>query len=399
MAETSYIPSSSYDPKKFIEREEGEIQRINTMLTQSQPRIRAVVMNGERGVGKTWLSLHLHRTVLREKIKGVISWLFSLWDPGEGYHPEGDTQQENEFFLRDGMSLTLKGFLKIIINSLFIELPPNATIAEQVDSIRRYVQSHSDHRFVLILDSAFEGDWSFLEELETHFLGTLLTLDNFFVIVTGRGNPYPWKVPYLIEAISFGLGSFSMRQIKSQIEKFGLTSSLTTDEIYAIGAGWPVFTEHLARARDRAEALGIAVDILFAVLPAHDRLTVRRYFEALCPLDGFGETEAELMVKTYEQSDKADGRAICRKMNETRLVSWKNARYEINAPVLNILRQYLLANNKDAWIRLQTAAYQHFQSQAADATMQRFRPNFERLMQTHAKALTAAGIKDLQIHG
>lgn len=395
MAETSHIPSSSYNPNKFIEREEEELSQIYSLLTQSQPRIRAVVISGERGVGKTWLSLHLQRSVFKEKIRGVTSWLFSLLDPGEGYRPEGDIPQANEFFLHGGMSLTLEGFLKIIIKSIGIELPPDATVVEQVDSIRRYVQSHADHRFVLILDSAFEGDWSFLKELETHFLGTLLTLGNFFVIVTGRGNPYPWKVPYLIEAITFGLGSFSEERIKSQIEKFGLSSSLTTDEIYAIGAGWPVFTEHLARARDRADALGIAANILFAVLPAYERLTIRRYFEALCPLDGFGETEAELMVKTYEQINAADGRTICRRMNETRLASWKNGRYEINVPVLNILRQYLFAQDKDAWVRLQTAAYQHFQSQAADAAMQRFRPNFEKLMQTHARALTDAGIKDL----
>ncbi|MBL1173399.1 MAG: ATP-binding protein, partial [Chloroflexi bacterium] len=218
-----FIQSSSYDPKKFIDREE-EIQQILTLLKQSQPRVRAIVIDGDRGVGKTWLSLHLQRTIFKEKITGITSWLFSLWSPGENYRPEGEGTQTNERFVRDGEQLKLDEFLEIIIKSLSIELPPNPTLAEKVDSIRRYVQSHVDHRFVLILDSAYESDWSLVEQLETHFLGNLLTLGNFFVIVTGRGRPYPWKVPYLIEAIRFGLGKFTVDQIKEQLKKFGLSS-------------------------------------------------------------------------------------------------------------------------------------------------------------------------------
>jgi hypothetical protein len=394
MAETSIISSSPYVPNKFIDRDE-EIKQILNLLKQSQPRVRAVVIDGDRGVGKTWLSLHLHRTIFKQEITGVTSWLFSLWSAGENYHPEGEKEQARERFLREGEQSKFKidDFLKIIKESLPIEWPPEPNLSERVDSIRRYVQSHIDDRFVLILDSAFESDWSLIEQLETHFLGNLLTLSNFFVIVTGRGRPYPWKVPYLIEAIRFGLGPFSVDEIKKQIAKWGLSPFLSVDEIYAIGLGWPIFTEHLARAKNRLEALDFAKDILFAVLPAYERAEIREYFEALSPLDGFGEAEAALLVKTYKQNGDQDGRAICRKMNETRLVSWKNGRYEMNAPVQNILRQYLVNKDKDAWVRLHVAAYRHFEVQAADRAMERFRPNFEKLMETHAKALSDAGIK------
>ncbi len=397
MAETSIISSSPYDPNKFIDRDE-EIKQILNLLKQSQPRVRAVVIDGDRGVGKTWLSLHLHRTVFKQEITGITSWLFSLWSPGENYHPEGEKEQARERFLREGEQSKFKidDFLKIMKESLSIEWPPDPNLSERVDSIRRYVQSHTDDRFILILDSAYESDWSLLEQLETHFLGNLLTLGNFFVIVTGRGRPFPWKVPYLIEAVRFGLGKFTVDQIKEQLNKFGLSSALSVNEIYDIGLGWPLFTEQLARAKNRAEALEIAADILFAVLPSSERTAVRKYFEALSPLDGFGETEAALMVKTYKQNGDQDGRAICRKRNETRLVSWKNGRYEMNSPVKDILRQYLLSKEKDAWVRLHLAAYRHFEAQAADRTMERFRPHFERLMGTHAKALSDAGFKDLK---
>lgn len=397
MSTINTISSSPYDPNKFIDRDE-EIRQILTILKQSTPRVRAVVIEGDRGGGKTWLSLHLHRTIFKQEIEGITSWLFSLWSPGENYHPEGKEAQVGERFLRDGEQSRFKvdDFLKIIIDGLRIELPPDPITAEKVDSIRRYVQNHADDRFVLILDSVFESDWSLIEQIETHFLGNLLTLNNFFVIVTGRGRPYPWKAPNLIEAVRFGLGPFSVDNIKKQIEKFGLSSFLSVDEIYGIGSGWPVFTEHLARVKSQWEALEAAADILFAVLPSYERAAVREYFEALSPLDGFGESEAALMVKIYKKSEKEDGRAICRKMNETRLASWKNGRYEMNQPVQRILRQYLPIKNKQAWVDLQKAAYCHFKSQAADRSMERFRPFFETLAKNHAKVLSEAGIDTLQ---
>ncbi len=153
----------------------------------------------------------------------------------------------------------------------------------------------------------------------------------------------------------------------------------------------------LARAKDRAEALDIAVDILFAVVPVYERAQIRKYFEALSPLDGFGETEAALMVRTFENNGAQDGRAICRKMNEARLISWKNGRYEMNKPVHNILQQYMPLWNKEAWVRLHCAAYHHFEAQANDITMERFRSFFEGQMQNHAKALSEAGIQDPHI--
>lgn len=295
MADT-FKSSLPYDPEKFVDREE-EIRQILSLLRQSQPRFKAVVIDGDRGVGKTWLSLHLHRTVLKTQIKGTTSWLFGLHSVDDQYRPEGVEPQDGERFVHDGKSIELNEVLEIIINCLSLKLPPNPDLAEKVNLIRSYIRNHVDDRFALILDSAYESNWSLLEQLEIHFLGELLTLSNFFIIVTGRGRPYPWKIPDLIEPIHFGLGIFSNDQIKEQLKKFSISSVLSVDDIYEIGAGWPLFTERLANAQNRLEALDLAADIVFAVVPASERSTIRKYFEALCLLDGFGSRKPHSWFK------------------------------------------------------------------------------------------------------
>ncbi len=394
MTET-HIPLSAYQTNKFVYRK--EIEQVISMLRQPQPGPRAIIFEGDRGAGKTWLSLHFQRVIFKNEMEGVISWLFSLCSPGENYHPWGDQLQENEYFVSEGEPLSIENFLEKIIESSKIEPPPNPALEEKVDAVNRYVQDHADHCFVLILDSAYESDWKLLEALETHFLGKLLTLSNFFVIVTGRGRPYPWKTPSLIEALRFRLGKFSFEEVQEQLRRFGLSPILSEEAIYKIGEGWPIFTEHLAQAKNQTNALDIAVEILFAIVPVRERQQVRRYFEALCPLEGFGETEVALMVENYEGKADQDGRAICRKMNETRLVSWKNGGYEMNEPVGKIVRQYLQLTNQEAWLRLHKTAYDHFAKQAQDASMERFRPFFEKQANAHSNILQKAGATDAQL--
>lgn len=383
------ITLPSYASEKFINRAK-EIEAVVSMLKNPKSTVRSIVFLGERGSGKLWLSLHLHRTILRD-LKGVTSWLFSLEPPAEGYMPWGQKARVNEYFVKRDKRFEIDKFLLNIAKNLFGELPRAHTILEIVADIRHYVLKHSDEQFVLILDSAYEGDWSLLEQLEAYFLGDLLSLKNFFVIITGRGRPYPWKIPHLITATRFDLGRFSIIEIQEQIEKLGLSLPLSAKSIYDIGGGWPLFTSLIAYSRDEANILEIAADILFGIISVQERSKIRRYFEALCPLDGFGETEAALMVGAYDpMSEREDGRFICRKMNETRLVGWKNGRYIIDEAVQEVLRKYLLLFKRDTWIRLNAAAHRHFETEANDPTMSRFRFFFEEQMKKHAQVLTEA---------
>ncbi|MDW8270244.1 MAG: AAA family ATPase, partial [Anaerolineae bacterium] len=59
-----------YDPNYFFDRKD-EIDRVtsivNAIIENKMIERRTLLFTGERGVGKTWLLLHLHKTKLKEK--------------------------------------------------------------------------------------------------------------------------------------------------------------------------------------------------------------------------------------------------------------------------------------------------------------------------------------------
>src|SRR5258706_1055547 len=88
MASTAQSTTASlpYDPALFVGREQ-EVALVAGIARQlsrgTENQARAIIFHGERGVGKTWLSLHLHRTILPE-ISGVTSLLINLFPSREG---------------------------------------------------------------------------------------------------------------------------------------------------------------------------------------------------------------------------------------------------------------------------------------------------------------------------
>src|SRR5689334_15964100 len=91
---TSPIP---YEPQLFVDREQ-EVALVAGIARQISAgeanQARAVVFHGGRGLGKTWLALHLNRTIL-PTIPGVTSLLINLFPSAEG-----SSSQENEWFAK-----------------------------------------------------------------------------------------------------------------------------------------------------------------------------------------------------------------------------------------------------------------------------------------------------------
>jgi len=230
----------------------------------------------------------------------------------------------------------------------------------------------------LILDSAYESEWKFLEEFEDHFLSSLASLSNVFVIVSGRGRPYPWKTPEISKGVKSVLEPFSEEQIQEQLKRLGLEAVLSPAEIRLLGAGAPICTVALAQAKDQAEGLRLAANLLFLVVPSHERAKIRPYFEALCVLGGFREEEIPAMLSayfddaSYEKLSSEEVRRIRDAMIETYLVHWDKGRYMINDPLRSVFCNYLFHVFPEIWQRLHCRAYRYYLAQKRKPELKRF---------------------------
>jgi hypothetical protein len=389
------ITLPAYSSDLFIDRVE-EIETLKKMLEENQPVSRALVVEGERGSGKTWLALHLHRTIL-PKVSGIRSILIGLSTLGEDYQPWGDHIQSGENFMvredEKDVVYRLEELLIWIAHHWNVELPPNPSIIDIAHQITEFIRKQTYEKFVFILDSAFESDWEFLEKTEREFLSKLITLSNTYIVVSGRGRPYPWITPEISSAVKFGLEPFSEEQIQEQMRRLGLSGVLSTAEIRILGAGVPLCTVALAQANDRLEGLTLAADLLFVVVPARERPKIRPYFEALCILDGFREEDIPVIFAayfedpSYEQISQVEMRQIRDEMIETHLTRWESGKYVISEPLKTVLRNYLLHTKPEIWKRLHCCAFRYYQILKEKPDFKRFKAFLANKAKNHQSEL------------
>jgi DNA replication protein DnaC len=91
-----------YRPDLFVNRE-NEIKAVTNALQNiargDSEQMRTIVFRGERGLGKSWLALHLHRSVLKDEALPnyrIVS-LFVRLAP----LPEGLTVDKQEWHITD----------------------------------------------------------------------------------------------------------------------------------------------------------------------------------------------------------------------------------------------------------------------------------------------------------
>jgi len=298
----------------------------------------------------TFLLRHLTETVL-PGIKNVVPVMLCF-----GNKPSGDLPEN---IIIPGPCVTSgydKGvnLLENVNKFLEIELPPNSSLAEKVDRVRRFIQAKPDSRYVFLVDD-FNADWGLTESWETHLLRNWLTLPNVMFITAEKGRPYPNKVPYLIEAIRFELGPFSQDETALQLAKTGNFSKLPPSEIQRLGGGWPVNNILLAQKATSQEAVAFAGEAHLSGLSDNARQTT----EILALTNGGDEN---LVAHIAGMSDEQAKEAI-KELNARRLVSWEDGGYRVAGSVGVIVKHNLMYNQPDQWARIYRQAEQFFLGQ------------------------------------
>lgn len=348
-----------YSPEEFIPRSEVELIRgMFRQWTESGGRRmppKAVLFRGERGFGKTWLSLHFHRAVFKE-FDNVESLYIALFPLPPEYLAD---MKEKEWVVPQTSQYeeTCVELMTWICEQYKIEYPRNPTLVE----VRRAVVAGLEKEFqqsrflVLILDSVFETDWQLLEMVEQNVLAPLAELANVMFIMTGRGRPYPWISP------SLRVG------MKEQMLKDFPIDRLTEQNAKAaeLSGGSPLVGAYLVQVDDPVRALDQVANYLLEVIPSSlDRKRLREAFEALCVLDEFREGEMEIMLAAYYRSkekdmprDSAAVRDVRDDLLKTYLFRWEGGGFQVDASLKHVLRNYLKYQHPQLWRDLNCAAY------------------------------------------
>ena len=410
-----------YRPDLFVNREQ-EIETVNRALQNiargggDAEQVRTIVFRGERGLGKSWLALHLHRSVLKDEALPnyrIVS-LFVRLAP----LPEGLTVDKQEWHITDDdasriaegderhYELLLQKLVAWVAEQLGIVRAPYAPVRDLsawlAQDVKKKLESERNLVICLILDSVFETNWNFLDHLERYLLAAFAALPRVLIVMTGRGRPYLWKSPYLrTEREDQSLTPFSVGQVAEQIRRSlsnapdlspavaGLSNEALkrlARRVIDLGGGYPLTNELLAgafvrqaldrlpeggsleQALDRetidARVLEDVADRLLEVVPGDRRHRLDEIFNALCVLkDGFRENEMPYLLAALRHTQPegaeytiAAMRVLRDRLLETSLVRWQDKRYVLDEAVRTVLEQYLKLQRPDVWQRLHACA-------------------------------------------
>jgi len=462
-----------YAPELFLNRED-EIGQFNSLVDRTIRGTagiqRVLVFEGERGAGKSWLLQHAHW--LAKQDLGVASYLIRFEPRYAGDNEDlaldvksgiktGEsiiTCELNDFEKRpeepdDHNKTQLKSLLKdiaayLLSAGLIAEpLPTALSLDETSLTLTRMLRNglQSEGRvFVLLVDSAYEADWSLVSGLEDYVLAPLVALDRVAVVLSGRGRPFPWINSLLrIESMPGALLRWAEPdpdKPEAAVERqklFGLLCQLIRKQIgkhpfwdpHGVGAGifpdpspqqarldgiWklaqgqPLLTVRLAyetgedSSEDVQESLdqytlnAFAIDEIFELVATDNRKEFRRYLEALSVLDFFRETEAERVIGKYDEllaRDKTgiSGREILARLQQTYLVRWDRdkAQFFVDDTVRITLSSWMFLARKDDWRKLHEEAQHVYESWAK--AYPKHQAYYRQRAQVHALALAQAG--------
>ncbi len=341
-----------YSAENFVNREkETKLvkRKAETLARGVTLDERTVVFVGQRGAGKSWLMLHLQ--VMIAGISGIISSLVDLKD-----------------YAGDRPEVAVAEILKDLSQKLF-----KHSLAKELDlsEMNREFMSHFRTRsqpLVLLVDTVFESDWQLLALLENYLLGPLAIERNVFIVMTGRGHPYPWKTPELrLRAEFVDLDGFDIGHTKSQLERQNPENADQFQKIFILSQGNPLANYMLAAQPDAPPvALNQTINELLQVVPAEERENIRAYLEALCLLSVFDEEQVPAMLaayygdKSYQQWKPAQARQVREKIVKWSFAHWDEDKkgYVVDSTLLNLLKNYLMTESQQPkWRALHCAAY------------------------------------------
>ncbi len=286
-----------YEQSQFVGREEG----IEEIRKQIEKRIKidknkpvAIHLMGERGVGKTWLMLHLHRTKLPE-LAVVKTSFFIDFDRDRPVSQLDPVNNNNEYRFPDTENeKNLIDLMKWLLDRLSGRYYSDSGIPDLSDRLRRSIANTltENQVLVLLLDGIYSRSGNFLDLIETHLLKPLFDQQVLFIL-SGRGRPYDWIAPELrLDSPVIRLKPFSPEEVSELLgriteQEIGVDSELLKTN-YRISGGYPLTSLKLANAEseDISNSLDAIIQYLFSFIGNEaERSEMIHYVKALSILN------------------------------------------------------------------------------------------------------------------
>ena len=230
---------------------------------------RVLTFIGEYGVGKTWLLSRLIEELsqngdrhdgMRSRIPLLIEYNLADHLPilisANERQVHQKSQEETPAITLPLMQLLKDTYRKIVTDEPGAPLQGN-TLKDMSQFFMQAMNTYLEkYPLVIFIDSVFEAEWPLLEQFEDYFLGPLAINPNVFIVMAGRGRPYPWKTPELrYNALFYQVAPFNKDETAEQVKAQEPSKASEAPSIYAKSRGIPYVNYLLVEGGDIQKAL------------------------------------------------------------------------------------------------------------------------------------------------
>lgn len=353
MSEPSY---KVFKSNEFVNRS-AEIERVQAFLKEKSRGV--MIFEGDRGSGKTSLLFELYRRL--HKQGGVRPFLISLFSYSA---PEFDANKNLWInSKRDFQKGDIPGLLSQIANYLEVDFIETDDQDFQKDYLARGLAYRKTSDVpILLVDSIYECSEDIRTEIEKFILAPILSSEQVFIILSGRGKYPIWSRPELQSAEILNLEPLDDAFIREQLEKLKELEKFTRDpsEMDAIveySGGNPLIARILATSEKEKplhDALSEAIDtVIEDTLPAEvneeEKYQIRSQLEKLTlvgiPFRNI-DVEEYLYGNDPERRRKTD--RLLNLLKASHLMVYEGKGNHLNQSVVKPTRKWLKAQKKTA---------------------------------------------------